>query len=166
VAETIILGGLLCIVAAIVGGGVKLFGAGEVPVINSGPRQLALGCFGAVLVGAGIYLNVSDDFRVTDVRVTADQMAVFLCPSKVSYTAVITVAGSGGTVEYRFVHNGTPLMRYSLEFNGPGGLSIAQVAEVRASLPGLPRLGPDRMALEVLAPNYVVTTPAETPVLC
>ncbi len=44
--------GIGCIVAAIVGGGLKLAGGWELPVINSLVRQFLLAAFGAVLLVA------------------------------------------------------------------------------------------------------------------
>lgn len=41
--------GLICLVGAIVGGGIKLLG-GELPALNSIPRQILLGLFGTVLI--------------------------------------------------------------------------------------------------------------------
>ncbi|HLY89783.1 MAG TPA: hypothetical protein VKQ27_12450 [Acetobacteraceae bacterium] len=53
--ESLLVAGVVCIVAAIVGGGIKLLGA-EVPVLNSFPRQALL-----FVVGAGFLLA---SFRV------------------------------------------------------------------------------------------------------
>ncbi len=46
---TILTTGLACLIAAIVGGGLKAFGI-EIPVLRSGKRQLTLGAFGLILV--------------------------------------------------------------------------------------------------------------------
>jgi hypothetical protein len=47
--------GIACLVAAVVGGGLKTFGM-EIPVLNSVPRQLALGILGAAFVVVSIWL--------------------------------------------------------------------------------------------------------------
>ena len=49
---TLITAGIACIVAAIVGGGLKAFSI-EIHVLESGRRQAALGVFGAILLAAG-----------------------------------------------------------------------------------------------------------------
>ena len=48
--------GIACLVAAIVGGGLKAFGI-EIPVLESGRRQAALGALGAVLLAVGISVD-------------------------------------------------------------------------------------------------------------
>ena len=53
---TLITAGIACIIAAIVGGGLKAF-AIEIRVLDSGRRQAALGAFGVLLLGAGLPLN-------------------------------------------------------------------------------------------------------------
>jgi hypothetical protein len=45
--------GIACLIAAIIGGGLKAFGI-EIPVLESGRRQVALGALGAVLLAAGL----------------------------------------------------------------------------------------------------------------
>jgi hypothetical protein len=47
--QTLILLGIVCVIGAIVGGGLKAAGA-EIPVITSGHRQVLLGAAGVVLV--------------------------------------------------------------------------------------------------------------------
>jgi hypothetical protein len=49
---TLITAGIACIIASIVGGGLKAFSI-EIHVLESGRRQAALGAFGAVLLAAG-----------------------------------------------------------------------------------------------------------------
>jgi hypothetical protein len=47
--------GIACIIAAIVGGGLKLFDI-QIPVLNSVPRQLVLGALGAAFIAVSIWL--------------------------------------------------------------------------------------------------------------
>jgi hypothetical protein len=49
---TLLTTGLVCLIAAIIGGGLKAFGI-ELPLVNSIPRQILLGGLGLVLVFAG-----------------------------------------------------------------------------------------------------------------
>jgi hypothetical protein len=53
---TLTTAGIACIIAAIVGGGLKAFGI-EIRVLDSGRRQAALGAFGVLLVAAGLGWN-------------------------------------------------------------------------------------------------------------
>ena len=53
-ADTLLTTGLVCLVAAIVGGGLKAFGF-ELPALRSGRRQVALGALGLVLLGASYW---------------------------------------------------------------------------------------------------------------
>lgn len=64
--------GIVCVIAAVVGGGLKLLGI-EIPPINSLPRQLALGAMGIVLIVVGIDNGIvgppaCDDIVYTDVQ--------------------------------------------------------------------------------------------------
>jgi hypothetical protein len=47
--------GIVCLIAAIVGGGLKAFGL-DMPVVNSVPRQVVLGVLGAAFVAISIWL--------------------------------------------------------------------------------------------------------------
>jgi len=58
-AVTLLTTGLLCVIAAIVGGGIEAFG-GKVPVIQSSKRQTALGLFGILLL-LGAYVSSSSN---------------------------------------------------------------------------------------------------------
>jgi hypothetical protein len=53
---TLITAGIACVVAAIIGGGLKAF-AIEIHVLESGRRQAALGVFGALLLAAGLGMS-------------------------------------------------------------------------------------------------------------
>lgn len=59
---TLLTVGIGCIIAAIVGGGLKAFGM-EIPLVNSNKRQLLLGFFGLVLVAASLVLGESPPVR-------------------------------------------------------------------------------------------------------
>ncbi len=54
--QTLIASGIACIIAAIVGGGLKAFKI-EIPVLKSVARQVSLGVFGVLLIGAGFVIN-------------------------------------------------------------------------------------------------------------
>lgn len=160
--ETLLVVGIVLVVAAIAGGGIKLAGS-EIPVINTFPRQALLALVG-VAVLAFVWTTRSN-FRVASVSVSADQASITLCPATVTYTATIEATGGSGSVDYRFVHLGQPGQVRSVEFSSPGLRPVQESFEVTA-LPGLPSLGPDTAYVEVLAPNEVSSPEASVPVLC
>lgn len=51
--ETLLLAGIACVMAAIVGGGLKAFGF-EIPALESGTRQAVLGILGLALIGFAV----------------------------------------------------------------------------------------------------------------
>lgn len=55
-ATTLLTTGLACLIAAIIGGGLKAFGI-EIPALASRPRQVTLGALGFVLTGSGLWLG-------------------------------------------------------------------------------------------------------------
>jgi len=54
---TLVVLGIICVIAAIVGGGLKAAGV-DIPVIHSVPRQVMLTVFGFALIAGGILLEV------------------------------------------------------------------------------------------------------------
>jgi len=62
-ATTLLTTGLLCVIAAIVGGGIEAFG-GKVPVIQSSKRQAALGLFGIVLLLGAWFSSSSNAAKI------------------------------------------------------------------------------------------------------
>jgi len=50
--QTFLIAGLACLIAAIVGGGLKAFGI-EIPLLSSRVRQTVLGLLGVILIAAG-----------------------------------------------------------------------------------------------------------------
>src|SRR5919106_6604053 len=61
--------GVACIIAAIVGGGLKAFGM-EIPALKSRARRIALASFGTVLTFAGIMLDRHPFIREPSVSFT------------------------------------------------------------------------------------------------
>lgn len=51
--QTLLVAGIACVIAAVVGGGLKAFGI-EIPALESGVRQGALGVLGIVLLGSAV----------------------------------------------------------------------------------------------------------------
>lgn len=52
--QTLLITGLTCLIAAIVGGGLKAFGI-EIPLLSSRVRQVVLGLFGLILIAVGLF---------------------------------------------------------------------------------------------------------------
>jgi hypothetical protein len=62
VSNSLLIAGIVCMVAAIVGGGVKMLGA-EVPVLNSFPRQIMLFVLGLVFLFVSVGVGKSPSGR-------------------------------------------------------------------------------------------------------
>lgn len=62
--QTFIIAGVVCIIASIVGGGLKAFGV-EMPLLNSTPRQIILGIVGIVFLFFGMGWNNGSDNKTT-----------------------------------------------------------------------------------------------------
>jgi hypothetical protein len=58
--NVLIITGLACIVAAIIGGGLKFFNI-EIPLLNSIPRQIILGVVGFILIIKPLIIPISGD---------------------------------------------------------------------------------------------------------
>jgi hypothetical protein len=154
--------GVVCVIAALVGGGVKALGS-EIPVVNSLPRQLLLAAVGAALIVAPTFADREATFRVTAVRAQWND-ATAMCGRKVGYTGFITVSGSGGTVEYRFRVDGSPKSKQILTAARPQTFAVSG-AEYFAGWPLSP-LGPAQLDLEILQPNTVVSQPSRLNFFC
>jgi hypothetical protein len=125
--ETLTLLGIVCVIGAIVGGGLKAAGA-EIPVITSGRRQVLLGAVGVVLVVAALVThshmpastpevtsssqNPSPTTTVKLVRGGLTLATVVLRYSPVSETTWGVVRGLGSKEKLRLVvlesDHGTP----------------------------------------------------------
>jgi hypothetical protein len=161
--DTLVLLGVVCFLAAIVGGGLEVSNVAKIPLLGSRPRQLALGAAGLALAGAGWIIRTST-FNVTGATVTSDSIVVFFCPETVTYTAVIRASGDQGTVEYRFIHNSLPMKSYSLPFNGQTARTVSVDVTVNKPLAGFNF--DDDMAIEILTPNGFKSSTATTDVRC
>ena len=74
---TIVTAGIVCVIAAIIGGGLTARGF-KVPVIGPGRRQVGLGTFGALLLVVGLLLElgVIQDLVPSREQKTAEQKPV------------------------------------------------------------------------------------------
>ena len=64
--------GIACLIAAIIGGGLKAFGI-EIPLLKSIPRQVALGAFGAVLLALSFVKTPTPDSEPVSPRSDIEQ---------------------------------------------------------------------------------------------
>lgn len=113
-ATTLLTTGLLCVIAAIVGGGIEALG-GKVPVIESSKRQTALGLFGIVLLLGAWFSSSSPKVGPNE-------------GSKAS-SRFDTAAGASATPEPNELRalpasELSKLELVSMTFNGPDGLAL------------------------------------------
>jgi hypothetical protein len=57
--DQVLIAGVVCVIAAVVGGALKAFGI-EMPVLKNRSRQWSLGAFGIVLLGIGLILGLGN----------------------------------------------------------------------------------------------------------
>lgn len=158
----LVLLGIFCVLAAIVGGGLKALG-NEVPLIPSTTRQLLLAAAGISLIVVSQVALRRSTFRVTDTSAQWANTVVVSCSEPQPYSGVITVTGSGGTVEYRFILQGKAQPLQALNLPGPGSYGV----EGTYSIPFLrefPLLVPVTLQLEVVSPNRLLSPVASLPV--
>lgn len=85
---TLLSAGIACIIAAIVGGGLKAFGI-EIPALASGRRQAALGAFGALLLlatvvaGGGLPWSTAPSTAADDTSATTSTADANSCLAEV-----------------------------------------------------------------------------------
>jgi hypothetical protein len=82
VSESLLIAGLVCIVASIVGGGIKLLGA-EVPVLSSFPRQALLFLVGAGCLIASFAVNANKSAGTSQTPARAPAQAPAAAPAPV-----------------------------------------------------------------------------------
>lgn len=121
---TLITAGIACIMAAIVGGGLKAF-AIEIPVLASPRRQLALGAFGVLLVAAGLQQRGffgSADQSAPDVA-TAGEPATTATPTPIGGT---TTASESCRPEW---FGATPPDRVTVIESGASAVELVSASE-------------------------------------
>lgn len=99
--------GIVCFLAAIVGGGLKAAGT-EVPVINTVHRQLLLAAAGIAVIVLVAVVDESVDPRVGSVAIEWDTHEVSRCPQVVGSTGIIELKGAGALLRYRLIVGGRP----------------------------------------------------------
>ncbi|MBF6367984.1 hypothetical protein IU433_26760 [Nocardia puris] len=147
--------GIACIVAAIIGGGVSLFGH-ELPVINNKWRQLGLATVGALLIAPTIYAYFYGGFKVRNIEVSWDSGHLTRsCDGHLRYTMVIETSAAG-TYQLRPVVNGIRAVElHTYEAGSAGSHTLAGLVEFDAA-PGQKRT--HSIFVEALSPNQVVSS--------
>lgn len=148
---TLVILGLLCVVAAVIGGGIKLFG-GEVEKFSSIARQVLLFAVGIALFVAAWWLTDNSKFRVVEASVSWDYANTTsgTCGTE-PYTLLIRTAGKGGQVTYRLLVNNRPQEDVTIKTPDPvtypitDKVDIADAAEDETEQVSL--------AVEILSPN-------------
>src|SRR5712664_3468878 len=125
--QTLILLGIVCVLAAVVGGGLKAFGI-EVPKL-AGARIAIVLIIGVVLVGSGIAVRPKPPPPgPTGIFISTDPLGPLTaasCPVNVKITGYITTTGGYGNVTVRLeLNSSTRGLVYSppltLSFQGAG----------------------------------------------
>ncbi len=154
--------GIVCVLAAIVGGGVKALGS-ELPVINSWRRQAVLAVFGIVLIAIPQIVLRVGEFRVTKVTVSWDGNHYSGCNVHAAYTASITTAGGSGEFESRALVVGTYTPSTKTSVNG-AGVHIVHGWGENELVPGSGEDYP--VVIEILSPQELKSDPSYLHVDC
>jgi hypothetical protein len=119
--DKVLIAGVVCVIAAIVGGGLEAFGI-QMPILKNRSRQLSLGAFGIVLLGIGLISGLSNPGTAAKpslVGVPASNETAELPVEQVSQRVATWVAQSPIAVAPPLLHCGC-LDAYSRE--GSSGL--------------------------------------------
>ncbi len=148
--------GVVCILAAIVGGGVKALGS-QLPVINSLRRQAALAVFGILLIAIPQIVSRLGEFRVTQVAVSWDGDQYRGCIVRATYTASITTQGGSGDFESRALVVGSYSGSTKTHVDGAGVHVIHGTGDNELA-PG--SSGDYPVVVEVLSPQRLKSQPS------
>jgi hypothetical protein len=148
--------GVVCILAAIVGGGVQALGA-QLPVINSWRRQAILAAFGVLLIAIPQIVIRHGEFRVTNVTVSWDGNQYSGCVVRATYTAAITTKGASGDFESRALVVGTYSKSIRTHVDGPG-VHIIHGGGENELTPGTS--GDYPVVIEILSPQHLTSRPS------
>jgi hypothetical protein len=102
--QTLIILGIVCIIAAVVGGGLSAFGI-NVPPLSGALRIVSVIVIGAVLIVVGIKIKPASPAPApTGISVTTDSVGnqtATSCPANLTVSGSITTTGGDGSIEYR-----------------------------------------------------------------
>lgn len=94
-AEALILLGALCVVTAIVGGGLEVASLGKMPVVDSPGRQLILALCGAALIAGGLVLRSDENPGAPTPRPDVEEPSMKVSPKTARPGTRLTVDARG-----------------------------------------------------------------------
>lgn len=154
--------GIVCVLAAIVGGGVKALGS-ELPVISNWRRQSLLAAFGIVLIAVPQIVLRLGEFRVTEVTVSWDGDHYTGCNVHAAHTASITTAGGSGEFDSRALVVGSYSASTKTLVDG-AGVHIVHGWGDNELRPG--SAGDYPVVIEILSPQQLKSEPSYLHVDC
>jgi hypothetical protein len=114
--------GIVCIVSAVVGGGVSLAGH-AVPIINSKWRQAGVAAVGILLISPTVYTQFYGSFKIRAVDVDWDAgRSVQICSGFLNYTVNVDSRGAGD-YQLRAITNGYAMSDITYFHAPSGGIS-------------------------------------------
>lgn len=119
--QTLIILGIVCIIAGVVGGGFAAFGI-KVPPLSGGLRVVAVLVTGAVLIVVGVKIKPGPG--PSGISVTTDPVGsqtASSCPANVTVHGYITTTGGDGPVEFRLE---TVLDSGAVSYSGTGTVPV------------------------------------------
>jgi hypothetical protein len=125
--QTFIIAGVVCIIASIVGGGLKAFGI-EMPILNSTPRQIILGIVGIIFLFLGMGWNNGSDVDKPTVTVdNKDSTSTLVTPvqeMRIIATSDPQIVRANKETKINvliFKPDNTPIEGVKVKITAPGG---------------------------------------------
>ena len=147
--------GLVLLISALVGGGVKLAG-NEIPVLKTFPRQALAGFAGVVLM---VYAYDQNNFRVKEINLRALGDYNGPCPGVHRVEGRIRAVGGDGEVRYRIFGHGYFSNEGRMTFKEPAAIGFEATVPVWAS-------GRYTMTARVTAPDDLDSMPIQYVAVC
>jgi hypothetical protein len=126
--QTFVIAGVVCIIASIVGGGLKAFGV-EMPLLNSAPRQIILGIVGIIFIFFGLdwHNRRLDDKKTTGTEKNKDSSSTFgasVQEMRITTSAVpqmVRPDNETKIVVFIFKTDNTPIEGVEVKIKAPAG---------------------------------------------
>jgi hypothetical protein len=165
--ETLIILGIVCIIAAAVGGGLSAFGI-NIPPLSGRVRIVSVIVIGGVLIGVGVKIKpASPAPGPTGISVTTDpvgRQTAPNCPANLTVSGSITTTGGDGSIEYKLQElYDSGITTYSqigtVVVDGAGSYPISDTLLFHNDSGG-------DFAFEVISPTSDGSTPQAFSVIC
>ncbi len=147
--------GIGLLIAALVGGGVKLAG-NEIPVLKTFPRQVLVGIAGAALM---VYAYDQNNFRVKEINLRALGDYSGPCPGSHRVEGRIRAVGGEGEVRYRVFGHGYISDEGQMTFKEPAAIGFETTVPVWAP-------GQYTMTARITAPDDLDSEPIQYMAVC